>query len=177
MRNEDMRKGLIETLERFRAPVGEGTGIVMRLPDIPRLADHLLKAGVLPVGNDTEKTAYYLAAVDRMTRRLCDRIEREGTLAPIDVYQVAKSVISDIERGVASPIAFPVAIGDTVKCACEEFDTEDPPITEFSPYKVEGLAFYKGDYYVLDDCLEMYKIGTRFCIVGGEDEESLRDNV
>ena len=128
---------------------------------------------------DIEKTAYYIAAVDRFSRRLLDRLEREKSEAVTanDVYQAARSVIRDIELPLGQVLAFPVAIGDTVKCACEEFDEDENPVTELSPYEVKGLAFYKGDYYVLDDCREMYKIGTRFCIVGGEDEKNLRSDI
>ena len=121
---------------------------------------------------DTEKTAYYLAAVDRMTRRLLDRLEREGAEAVTanDVYQVAKSVISDIKSGIVAVIAFPVAIGDVVKCACEDTDEYGNPVTELAPYEVKGVACYEGRYYVLDECREMYEVGTRYCIIPEREE-------
>ena len=116
-------------------------------------------------GEMIEKTAYYCAAVDRLVTRLTERYERQGEIALSDVIHVARSVLRDIERPEGIRYEFPVGIGETVKCACEDYDEDGNPVTELSPYPVKGVAFFKGKHYVLDDCREMYEIGTRYCIL------------
>ena len=56
---------------------------------------------------------------------------------------------------------FPVAIGDTVRAYVED----ENHIVELIDYKVRGVAQIGEKQYVIDDCGEMYEIGTRMCVV------------
>ena len=69
-------------------------------------------------------------------------------------------------------ITFPVAIGDTVRCVVED----ENHVTDIVRYKVCGLAFRGGKYYVIDEEGTLSEIGSRFCVIfeegGGCDGES-----
>jgi hypothetical protein len=117
------------------------------------------------------KTAIYCEAVDRLVTRLTERYERQGDIDLSDVIQAARSVLRDIEAPEGVRYEFPVAIGETVKSVCEDFDEDDNPITELVPYPVAGVAFYKGKQYVIDNCGEGYEIGTRYCILPSKEDK------
>lgn len=56
---------------------------------------------------------------------------------------------------------FPIAIGDTVRAIVED----ENHIIDFIDYKVCGVAQIGEKQYVIDDCGEMYEIGTKMCLV------------
>ena len=56
---------------------------------------------------------------------------------------------------------FPVAIGDTVRAFVED----ERHIVDLIDYKVCGVAQIGEKQYVIDECGEMYEIGTRMCVV------------
>lgn len=118
-----------------------------------------------------EKTAVYCEAVDRLVTRITERYERQGRIDLSDVIQAARSVLRDVEAPDGIRYEFPVAVGETVKCACEDFDEDGNPVIELSPYPVKGVAFFEGKHYVLDDCREMYEIGTRYCILPSKEDK------
>lgn len=59
---------------------------------------------------------------------------------------------------------FPVAIGETVKTACEEADEFGNPVTELITWEVCGVAYKDGKCYAIDAHGEMYEVNTRYCI-------------
>ena len=126
-------------------------------------------------GEMIDKTAYYCESVDRFVTRLTERYERQGDIDLSDIIHVARSVLRDIERLEGIRYEFPVGIGETVKCVCEEEDEYENPVASLVPYRVAGVAFFKGKHYVLDDCREMYEIGTRYCILSERDISTSAD--
>ncbi len=60
---------------------------------------------------------------------------------------------------------FPVAVGETVKSACEDADELGNPVTELVPWEVRGVAYKEGKYYAIDGHGEMYEVNTRYCIL------------
>ncbi len=116
-------------------------------------------------GEMIEKTAYYCAAVDRLVTRLTERYERQGNIDLSDVIHVATNVLRDIEAPEGIRYEFPVGIGETVKCICKEDDEYENPVVSLVPYRVAGVAFFKGKYYVYDDFGERNEIGTENCIL------------
>lgn len=61
---------------------------------------------------------------------------------------------------------FPVAIGDTVKAIVED----ENHVKTMIKYKVCGVAQIGDKQYVIDECGEMYEIGSETCLVGVQDE-------
>ena len=117
------------------------------------------------LGEMIEKTAYYCAAVDRLVTRLTERYERQGNIDLSDVIHVATNVLRDIEAPEGIRYEFPVGIGETVKCICKEDDEFGNPVVSLVPYRVAGVAFFKGKYYVYDDFCERNEVGTENCIL------------
>lgn len=122
-------------------------------------------------GEMIEKTAVYCEAVDRLVTRITERYERQGQIDLSDVIQAARSVLRAAEAPGGISYEFPVAVGDTVKCFCEEDDECGNPVVSPVPYRVAGVAFYKGKQYVIDNCGEGYEIGTRYCILPSEEDK------
>jgi hypothetical protein len=120
-------------------------------------------------GEMIEKTAVYCEAVDRLVTRITERYERQGQIALSDVIQAVRSVLRDIEAPDKIGYEFPVAVGETVKCICKEDDEFGNPVVSLVPYRVAGVAFFKGKYYVYDDFGERNEIGTENCILPERD--------
>lgn len=116
-----------------------------------------------------EKTAVYCEAVDRLVTRITEKYERQGQIDLSDVIQAARSVLRDVEAPEGVRYEFPVAVGETVKCICKEDDEFGNPVVSLVPYRVAGVAFFKGKYYVYDDFGERNEIGTENCILPERD--------
>ena len=120
-------------------------------------------------GEMIERTAIYCEAVDRLVTRLTERYERQGKIDLSDVIQAARSVLRDVEAPEGVRYEFPIAVGETVKCFCEEDDEYGNPVVSLVPYRVAGVVFFKGKYYVYDDFGERNEIGTENCILPERD--------
>jgi hypothetical protein len=116
-----------------------------------------------------EKTAIYCEAVDRLVTRITERYERQGQIDLSDFIRAATRVLRDIEAPEGIRYEFPVAIGETVKCICKEDDEFGNPVVSLLPYRVAGVAFFKGKYYVYDDFGEKNEVGTENCILPERD--------
>lgn len=120
-------------------------------------------------GEMIEKTAVYCEAVDRLVTRITERYERQGRIDLSDVIQAVRSVLRDVEAPEGVRYEFPIAVGETVKCICKEDDEFGNPVVSLVPYRVAGVAFFKGKYYVYDDFGERNEIGTENCILPERD--------
>jgi hypothetical protein len=120
-------------------------------------------------GEMIEKTAVYCEAVDRLVTRITERYERQGRIDLSDVIHAARSVLRDVEAPEGVRYEFPVAVGETVKCICKEDDEFGNPVVSLVPYRVAGVAFFKGKHYVYDDFGERNEIGTENCILPERD--------
>ena len=68
-----------------------------------------------------------------------------------------------IEAAVKAPSVLedcPVKVGDSVLSVLEDEDH----VVEILPWTVCGVAFYDGKYYAMDECREMYEVGSSMCL-------------